>query len=277
MVPTPNLASPASETTPLLSNGRPDKTLKLKAVLFDVDGTMADTDVYHRRVFKDLLLPMGIHCDDQLYNEKISGKANSQLHQILVPHLSVQDATELFIEKERRFRELAKSELQPLTGLVTLIQTVQSHGVKVAAVTNAPRPNVEFMLTLFGLASVEHPISATGSAGVNGRLDTVVLGEDCAEAKPSPVPYQLAMERLGVKPDECIVFEDSSSGATAGVAAGCQTIGILTTKTEEQMKELGCFGVIHDYTQIDVNKLMTSMSDYIKPADSAVTATHSTK
>ena len=48
----------------------------LKAILFDVDGTMADTDVFHRRVFKEILQPFGIECSDQFYNDHISGKEN---------------------------------------------------------------------------------------------------------------------------------------------------------------------------------------------------------
>ena len=132
------------------------------------------------------------------------------------PHL--RSRCVLLADKETRFRELSAAELQPMAGLLSLIRTVQKSGVLLAAVTNAPRPNVKFMLSLFGMASEEHPISHQGSSGQHGHFDTVVLGEDCTEAKPSPVPYQLAMERLGVRPEECIVFEGQRERSHCGRA-----------------------------------------------------------
>ena len=238
---------------------------KLKAVLFDVDGTMADTDVYHRRVFKDLLAPFHIDCDDAFYNAHISGKANHQLHTLLVPHLSTDAATELFHDKERRFRELAGPTLEPLDGFADFIRACSARGVRIAAVTNAPRKNVEMMLSKFGLAKQGGEVGPEGTEGHVGRLETIVLGDECAESKPSPLPYQMAMERLGVKPDECVVFEDSGSGVTAGVRAGCQVVGVLTTKTPAEMKALGCVGAIHSYNDIDIDRLITTMQGYLPP------------
>ena len=226
---------------------------------------MADTDVYHRAVFRDLLAPFNIDCDDAFYNEHISGRANHQLHQQLVPHLSPEAGTQLFIDKETRFRALAAPSLAPLPGFANFIRAVRARGIRVAAVTNAPRPNVTLMLGLFGLASEAVPIGPDGCEGHVGRLDTVVLGDECSASKPSPVPYQLAMERLGVRPEECIVFEDSSSGVTAGVRAGCQVVGVLTTKSEAEMKALGCAQFIHDYGQIDVDRMIDTMTDYVRP------------
>jgi beta-phosphoglucomutase-like phosphatase (HAD superfamily) len=151
-----------------------------------------------------------------------------------------------------------------MPGLLKLISTVQAQGVLLAAVTNAPRPNVEFMLRLFGLASEDQPLTHDGSSGRSGRLDTIVLGEDCREAKPSPEAYLLAMERLSVRPEQCIVFEDSDSGATAGVRSGAVVVGVLTTKSEEHMRRLGCQYVINDYTQIDIDKMMREMRDFVR-------------
>ena len=165
-------------------------------------------------------------------------------------------------EKEARFRELSRPHLQPLAGLLSLLQRAQAEGVLLAAVTNAPRANVLMLLELFGLAAEGASVSQQEAAA---RFDTLVLAEDCAEAKPSPVPYQLAMQRLGVQPVDCIVFEDSVSGATAGVRAGAQVVGVLTSQGEAALRSLGCCCVIRDYTQIDVDKMMADMSDFARP------------
>ena len=76
------------------SSARPRR---LKALLFDVDGTMADTEVFHRRVHEEMLRRFGIECDDAFFHSRISGRANSQLHSQLVPHLSQQEADQLFL------------------------------------------------------------------------------------------------------------------------------------------------------------------------------------
>jgi beta-phosphoglucomutase-like phosphatase (HAD superfamily) len=89
------MSSSANGTAPA-SVHAVDSPFKLKAILFDVDGTMADTDVFHRRVYKDLLKPFGIECTDEFYNQHISGKDNVSLHKQLVPHLSKEDGTKLF-------------------------------------------------------------------------------------------------------------------------------------------------------------------------------------
>jgi len=236
---------------------------KLKAVLFDIDGTMADTDHFHRQVFKDILKPLGIDCSDEYYNNSISGKANHQLHQLLVPHMTQQEATKFFDHKEALFRELSRRELEPLNGLIDFITCLISHHIKVAAVSNASRENIAMCLELFGLASDAASINESGSSGPNGHLDCIIFGETCPESKPSPLPYQLAMKALSVEPQDCVVFEDSINGALAGVRSHCQTIGVATSKSERELLELGCTAVIHDYTQIDTKKLIYEMKDYV--------------
>lgn len=235
---------------------------KLKAVLFDVDGTMADTDHYHRRVFTTMLGQYGINMDDDYYNKEVSGQSNKNLRAKLLPDMNEQEGDAVLVEKERLFRELCQHELQPLPGFIELVQRLRKEGVKLAAVTNAPKPNAVFMLQHFGLASEQHPISPDGCSGPAGSFDTVVLGDDCQRAKPDPEAYLIAMQRLGVHSHECVVFEDSKSGVTAAVRAGCRVCGVLTTMDEAQMRGLGADEAIDDYTQIDAERLLNEMDRF---------------
>ena len=233
---------------------------------------MADTDVYHRRVFTTMLKPYGIDVDDDYYNKEISGGSNRDLRIKLLPHMNEADGDAVFVEKERLFRELCQHELQPLPGFIDFVHRLRSAGIKMAAVTNAPRPNAIFMLQHFGLASAEHPISPQGCSGSNGSFDTVVLGDDCQKAKPDPEAYLIAMQRLGVQSHECVVFEDSRSGVTAGVRAGARVCGVLTTLNEAEMRALGADEVIDNYTQVDVERLMSEMDRFSKRPHGASTS-----
>ena len=226
-------------------------SLRLQAALFDVDGTMADTDVHHREVFKELLEPFNISCDHEYYNTHISGRANALIAEELLPQLPKEEATKLFIHKETLFRERAEKLLEPLPGLLDLMKTLRSRGVRVAAVTNAPKPNVEMMLRVLH---------------VQPLLEEVVLGEDCTEAKPSPVPYQVGMDRFGdaLEPARCVVFEDSLPGVKAGVAAGCVVVGVRTTQDDATLRKAGAAYTIADYTDLDVEKMMTELKDFVR-------------
>ena len=86
--------------------------------------------------------------------------------------------------------------------------------------------------------------------GMTGQVDLLVIANECPANKPSPIPYLTAMQKLDLEPADCCVVEDSIPGATAGVAAKVHTIGILTSQTEEAMKEVGVKQTIHNYHQL---------------------------
>ena len=81
-------------------------------------------------------------------------------------------------------------------------------------------------------------------------FDLLVIANECSNNKPHPEPYLKAMRTLDLDPAACCVIEDSVPGATAGVAAGVHTIGILTTQSEEAMKKVGAKQVIHNFHQL---------------------------
>jgi beta-phosphoglucomutase len=130
---------------------------------------------------------------------------------LLFPHLSAEEQRDWFIKKEENFRKRAQSALKPLNGLLPLLDFLKSNGVKLAAVTNAPRVNAEFMLGVLNVRSYfEETVIADGirERMGGGAMDCFGTQVECAP-KPSPFPYYLAMLKLGVQPKNCIVFEDS--------------------------------------------------------------------
>lgn len=240
------------------------RPIKLKALLFDVDGTMCHSDPFHQEAYYDMLKPFGIECDEKWFIANISGRANRVLRHSLVPHLDDEQAAAWFVEKEARFQAIARKAMEPLRGLLELIDRCHAHGVKVAAVTNAPKQTVEMMFEVFGLCPPNGLVSPAGVVGPKGRLDTVVLGDECAHSKPEPDAYILAMERLGVSPEECIVFEDSSSGVKAGVAAKCLTVGVMTSKAADELMSLGCNYCIDHYDDIDFDAMIHNMTGFVR-------------
>jgi len=193
----------------------------------------------------DLLLKEGINggepIDEEFFRKNIAGRQNALICKDFFPEWDTARAQAWSDNKEAMFRERAVGKLAGMPGLEKLMDWIDANGIAKAAVTNAPRPNAEFMLDVIGKRD---------------WFDTLIIGDECERAKPDPLPYLLAMERLGLKPEETLVFEDSPSGARAGVASGATTVGVLTSQPADVLTKEGCALLIHDYNDAALWKLL---------------------
>ncbi|MCX7595126.1 MAG: HAD-IA family hydrolase [Fischerella sp.] len=214
----------------------------LAAILFDLDGTIANTDPVHYIVWREMLSKYGIEIDEGFYQTRMSGRLNPVIIQEILPQLSPEAVMKFAEEKEALFRQKAK-DMQPLAGFWELIAWTQKHQIKRALVTNAPKLNVYFMLEVLGLKET---------------FDVVVIAEDCVAAKPDPAPYQVALNKLGITAESAIALEDSPSGIRSAVGAGVRTIGIASTHDPKVLEEKGAFMVIPDFTDLQLWTLLNS-------------------
>jgi HAD superfamily hydrolase (TIGR01509 family) len=211
-----------------------------RALLFDLDGTLAETDSLHLPTWVDALRPYGIEIDEEFYRERISGRSNSKIVEDLLPNLSAEEGRDLAEAKEASFRERA-DELELLPGLLNFMREVKDRGLSLALVTNAPGKNVEAMLLALELREL---------------FDEVVLSDEVGPVKPDPAPYRAALDRLGVAPEEALAFEDSTSGIASSVGAGIPTVGISSTQAPETLGGAGAFMVAADFTDPDLRGLL---------------------
>lgn len=122
----------------------------IKAFLFDLDGTLADTNSLHRLTWVDILKPYGYDVTWDFYRDKISGRLTPEVVADLFPEFSPEEVQEMAETKEANFRERA-GELEPLPSLRDLIAQGQKQGMRISLVTNAPRDNVPPILRALGL------------------------------------------------------------------------------------------------------------------------------
>ncbi len=201
-------------------------------LLFDLDGTLTDTDALHVQAYQDLLAPMGRSISHGDYKSRIMGAANEAIMAWMFPGEPVEHHRALADEKERLFRSLIKT-MKPLPGLIDLLAWAARHDVKCAVVTNAPRANAEMMLSGLGLSD---------------RFPVLVLGDELGRGKPDPLPYLTALDRLGAEASRALAFEDSRSGVAAAHAAGIETVGMLTGLDEASLRGSGASSAIRDFT-----------------------------
>jgi HAD superfamily hydrolase (TIGR01509 family) len=203
-----------------------------RALLFDLDGTLAETDSLHLPTWADVLEPYGVQVDKDFYRESISGRNTGEIVRDLLPELSDEENRAVGDAKEARFRERA-TELEPLPGLVDFIERGRERGMSIVLVTNAPEENVETILLALELRDF---------------FDTVVLADEVEAVKPDPAPYKAALKKLGVSAEEALAFEDSVSGISSSVAAGIPTVGITSSQVPERLREAGAFMTVDDFT-----------------------------
>jgi beta-phosphoglucomutase-like phosphatase (HAD superfamily) len=227
---------PQRASSPLSSNNKP-----VSAILFDIDGTLVHSDPIHFAVFQELLLQQdGFHnnepIDEAFFRTWISGRANALIAADFFPDWSLPKREAWSLAKEARFRQMAQGTMKEsqMPGLDRLCEWIDSKGLGKAAVTNAPRENAEAILS--GIGYDEWFTS-----------EYLIIGDECEKPKPDPCPYLTACKLLGVQGDECIVFEDSPSGAKAGVAAGAFVVGILSGQDEATLLVAGCHMIIQDF------------------------------
>lgn len=202
------------------------------ALLFDIDGTLADTDPLHIRAFNRMLSAFGRSIGPEEYMRRVMGFTNAAIMRDFFPTMPEAEHRRLADEKEAAFRDLALAELHPTKGLMSLMDWADDEGIPMAAVTNAPTANAELLLT--GL-------------GVKQRFRTIVIGDELPRGKPDPLPYLVGAQRLGVDPRACIAFEDSRSGLRSASGAGTFAIGVMSSLPEAELVAAGARFGIRDF------------------------------
>lgn len=204
----------------------------LKALLFDLDGTLAETDSIHFLIWQDMLHQHGLEIDRQFYQTRISGRLNPDIVRDLLPHLSDDEQAQFIWDKEAEFRNRATA-LVPMSGVMDCLQWANDRHLRLAVVTNAPKENAEFMLEVLHL---------------NTTFSEVILGDDLPVGKPDPLPYQEALRRFGISAEQAIAFEDSPSGLRSAIAANIPTVGIASTHDPAKLYDLGATLVVKDFS-----------------------------
>ncbi|KAB8653873.1 hypothetical protein FH972_026171 [Carpinus fangiana] len=220
----------------------------LQAILFDIDGTLCDSDPIHYNAFREMLQEIGfnggIPITEEFFSKNISGKHNENLCRVLLPDWDLPRARKFMEDKEDMFRRLASEQLKPVKGLHEMRKWIEERGLKRAAVTSAPRPNAELLISMLGLSDF---------------FEIIVLGDECERQKPFPDSYLKALQALQVSNNHAFVFEDSVSGVKAGVAAGMPVVGMGLRNPEKFLTEAGASFVIKDF---DDPKLWTSLKEF---------------
>nr|WP_217908408.1 HAD-IA family hydrolase [Burkholderia glumae] len=200
--------------------------------MFDLDGTLVDTDALHLNAYNTLLARWQRAIDLDYYKTHVMGFPDHMIFGGLFPGMPAAEFTALAAEKEQLFRDQLGARLTPTAGTEALLRRIERAGARSAVVTNAPRENARMMLEALGLAA---------------RFEKLVIGGELAHGKPHPLPYLTALEALGGDAARAVAFEDSASGVRSASAAGIHTFGMRTALGDTQLREAGAHQTIRDF------------------------------
>jgi HAD superfamily hydrolase (TIGR01509 family) len=192
----------------------------VKAVVFDMDGLLVDTEVIYCEALTAQAAAMG-HELPQAVLKRMIGSSWAGSAEILSDHFGAAfDTDALRAGSIARFYELAEGGVALKAGVREILDVLASAGIPRAIATSSRRHEVEHHM---------------GAHGLLAGFQAVVASGDYARAKPAPDPFLTAAERLGVAPEDCLALEDSHNGVRAASAAGMMTIMVpdLLDPTEE--------------------------------------------
>ena len=193
----------------------------LKAVLFDMDGVIVDTEPLHRKAYFAMFADMNINVTEAMYNG-FTGQSTMNICKQLVTQFTLEAAPETLVAiKRKHFKVLFDTDttLQLLDGVLDLIKNYHNNGLTLVLASSASMPNINRIFERFDL---------------DQYFVAKLSGADLKQSKPHPEIFTKAAEAANQLPEHCIVIEDSSNGIKAAKGAGIFCVGYNSKHSEDQ-------------------------------------------
>jgi len=208
--------------------------MKVKAAIFDLDGTLIDNNSFHLQSWIQYLKNQNREISEEEYKANVNGRTNKDVIEYIYGR-KMDDAEAMVYahEKEAVYRQLYQAHIVPVAGLLTLLQKLKNDNIPMAIATSGIQVNIDFMFE---------------NISIRQYFDVIVNSSHISKGKPDPEIYIRTAQLLNVAPENCLVFEDAVVGINSAKAAGMKVIGVLTTHSEEELS--GADALIKNYTEL---------------------------
>src|SRR3954447_25368710 len=182
-----------------------------RAVVFDLDGLMFNTEELYQEVGAELLRRRGYVFTQELLDQMMGRPSHVALQMMIDIHTLKATVEELLAETDEIFPDILRARLAPMPGLVELLEALERYDIPKAIATSSRRSFVERVL---------------GAFNYQPRFSPILTSEDITHGKPHPEIYLKAAERLGLPACQTLVLEDSQNGCRAAVSAGAIAVAV---------------------------------------------------
>lgn len=180
---------------------------KIKALLFDLDGTLIDSEKFHFDCWNTFLCPYNVQIDFKDWLSNYAGIPLPKNAKTIIDRYKIDEDLDGFIDRREKvtFEGFRSTDILLMPHALDFVQFAYKKGLTLAVVTASPKLDVEAVFERNGLAKY---------------FSLFITRSDVSKSKPDPESYNLCVERLGLQKDECLVFEDTINGVKSAMAAG---------------------------------------------------------
>jgi|Deesub1362B_J571_1020462.scaffolds.fasta_scaffold00003_645 beta-phosphoglucomutase family hydrolase len=211
----------------------------IKAVIFDMDGVISDTQRLHAIIESRILKKYGIDISPDEITRKYAGIPDEIFLKEVTSNVDIEiDINKTIREKWKVMIEYVETVVEPMPGAIELIKALKARGIKTAVASSSITEFIHLVLDKLSIKEL---------------FEAIVSVEEVSRGKPDPEIFLLAAKRLGLKPHECLVIEDAASGIQAAKRAGMKCIAVINDKS---MMDINADMVVSSLKQISVDELL---------------------
>ncbi|OGS46122.1 MAG: phosphatase [Elusimicrobia bacterium RIFOXYD2_FULL_34_15] len=212
----------------------------MKAVIFDMDGVIIDSEPTHLRVNRNIFKRLSLKISNTEYKNFI-GSTNTAMWTFFKKKYGLQQAIPELVKTQvdETIEDLKHSNEKPIPGIVNLLKNLKRNNILIGLASSSPLENIELVLKIFKIKKY---------------FNAIVSGENLKRSKPAPDIFLNAAKVLKVKPEECIVIEDSEKGVRAAKSAGMKCIGYKNKNSGNQNLSKADL-IIKNFRKINIDDL----------------------
>jgi beta-phosphoglucomutase len=195
---------------------------QLEAVLWDLDGVIADTGTYHCHAWQHVFGERGVNFTEEHFMSHFGQRNDTIIRDTVGNDITQEELAFIASEKEATYRRLIAGNIKSLPGAVELIKSLNTQGIKSAIASSAPPENIQIII---------------GGLGIEDCFQAIAWGREVTEGKPSPQIFLLAARKLETKPGNCVVIEDSIAGIDGARQAGMKCVAVANSHPRNSLEE----------------------------------------
>jgi beta-phosphoglucomutase len=190
------------------------------SVIFDVDGVLIDSYQAHFKSWLQMFSEHGVSFTEEEFRKTFGRTSHDIIAALYGEDLTDNEIRAWDVRKEALYRDIIREDFPAIDGAVELLDALHSAGFKLGVGSSGPPENIQLTLECLRRADL---------------FDAVVTRVDITRGKPDPQVFQIASERLGAKPEQCVVVEDAPAGIEAANRAGMASVALTGTATRGEL------------------------------------------